>query len=190
MKKLLLTAALVALFASPAIAQGNRDRDNGPRGQRNATPAAQPAPQRPAMGRNDQNRNPPGNMTGPRNTMRRDAGSPQPPAAMNRPPAPGMAGPRPGARPDFRTYNRNFTAPQRFRAPVYRRPPGFYDHRWTFGERLPTIFWMRDYWLTNFFAYGLPPPPPGTVWVRYGNDALLIDQYNGEIIQVRYGVFY
>ena len=36
----------------------------------------------------------------------------------------------------------------------------------------------------------LDPPPPGTVWVRYGNDALLIDRYSGEVIQVVYGIFY
>ena len=34
------------------------------------------------------------------------------------------------------------------------------------------------------------PPPPGTVWVRYGRDALLIDRYTGEVIQVEYSVFY
>jgi len=31
---------------------------------------------------------------------------------------------------------------------------------------------------------------PGYVWVRYGPDALLIDTYTGEIIQVRYDVFW
>jgi Ni/Co efflux regulator RcnB len=31
---------------------------------------------------------------------------------------------------------------------------------------------------------------PGTVWVRYGDDALLIDQYTGEVIQVAYGIFW
>ena len=34
------------------------------------------------------------------------------------------------------------------------------------------------------------PPPPDAVWVRYGDDALLIDRYTGEVIQVEYGVFY
>jgi Ni/Co efflux regulator RcnB len=49
---------------------------------------------------------------------------------------------------------------------------------------------MQDYWLTDFYDFGLTPPPPGTVWVRYGDDALLIDEYNGEVIQVAYNVFY
>lgn len=38
--------------------------------------------------------------------------------------------------------------------------------------------------------YALPPPPPGAVWVRENDDALLIDQDSGEIITVEYGVFY
>jgi len=32
-------------------------------------------------------------------------------------------------------------------------------------------------------------PPDGYVWVRYGDDALLIDEYSGDIIQVEYDVF-
>ena len=36
-------------------------------------------------------------------------------------------------------------------------------------------------------AYGLFTPP-GLIWVRYDDDALLIDQYTGEILQVRYDV--
>jgi Ni/Co efflux regulator RcnB len=91
---------------------------------------------------------------------------------------------------NFRNYHQNFRAPRRFRAPTYRRPPGFYARRWNWGETLPISFWARDYWLTDFYAYDLPPPPYGAVWVRVGEDALLIDQDTGEIIEVDYGVFY
>jgi Ni/Co efflux regulator RcnB len=93
-------------------------------------------------------------------------------------------------RADFRRYQRNFAAPQRFRAPVYRRPAGWYSHRWTFGEFLPAAFFGRSYWIDNFYNFGLMDPPYGTVWVRYGSDALLIDRYTGEVIQVVYRVFY
>ena len=47
-----------------------------------------------------------------------------------------------------------------------------------------------NYWLKDYVDYGLPPPPYGAVWVRVGGDALLIDQYTGEVIAVEYGVFY
>jgi hypothetical protein len=33
-------------------------------------------------------------------------------------------------------------------------------------------------------------PPPGTVWVRYGSDAVLIDRDTGEVIRVVYNIFY
>jgi Ni/Co efflux regulator RcnB len=90
----------------------------------------------------------------------------------------------------FRDYHRNFYAPRRFNVPYYRRPAGWYTHRWSFGEFLPAAFWARDYWLVDFEAYDLPPPPYGAVWVRVGNDALLVDEDSGEIITVAYGIFY
>jgi Ni/Co efflux regulator RcnB len=108
---------------------------------------------------------------------------------------------RPGNRPDnamrgrrdfssVRNFHRNFRAERRFHAPAYRRPPGWYSHRWTWGEYLPGAFWPRNYWITDFAIYDLPPPPFGAIWVRVGEDALLIDQDSGEIIEVDYGVFY
>jgi len=91
---------------------------------------------------------------------------------------------------NYRNYHQNFRASQRFRAPPYRRPPGYFVRRWSWGQTLPVAFWTRNYWLTDFYAYDLPPPPYGAIWVRVGDDALLIDQYTGEIIEVDYGVFY
>lgn len=55
---------------------------------------------------------------------------------------------------------------------------------------LPGLFWARQYWLTDYTIYDLPPPPFGAIWVRVGSDALLIDQTSGMIIEVDYGVFY
>jgi Ni/Co efflux regulator RcnB len=101
-----------------------------------------------------------------------------------------MRGPGPGPRRDFSSYHRNFNAPQRFHAPSYRRPQGWYSHRWVYGETLPALFWAPQFWLNDYVDFELPPPPPGTVWVRDGDDALLIDRYSGEIVEVDYGVFY
>lgn len=33
-------------------------------------------------------------------------------------------------------------------------------------------------------------PPYGAIWVRVGNDALLVDRDSGEVITVQYDVFY
>lgn len=107
---------------------------------------------------------------------------------------------RPGVRPpdwnrygrnfDYRPFQRNYRADARFRWEPYRRPPGFYYRRWVFGEVFPRAFWARDYWLTDYYRFGLLNPPYGYVWVRYGEDAVLVNVYTGTILRVAYGVFY
>lgn len=85
---------------------------------------------------------------------------------------------------------RNFTAPHRFHIGTYERPRGWYYRRWSYGDRLPSIFFASNFWIPNYVAFDLDEPPPGYVWVRYGDDALLVDRYTGEIVEVEYGVFY
>ena len=91
---------------------------------------------------------------------------------------------------NFDRMRRVFKAPHRYRFGSYHRPHGWYRHRWTFGDFLPRIFFAPNYWITDYYAFGLDYPPPGTIWVRYGDDALLIDRYTGEVIEVVYGIFY
>lgn len=92
--------------------------------------------------------------------------------------------------PKFDSMRRVTTAARRFHVAAYVRPSGWYYHRWTFGEFLPAFFFVRTYWILDWSDFGLILPPPGTVWVRVGDDAILIDQFTGEIIIVEYGVFY
>ena len=105
-------------------------------------------------------------------------------------------GPGPGFRDhgprnfDRRAFNRNFRAPQRFRAGIYRPLPGWRYRRYAYGEFLPPMFWGENYWIVEFWLYGLDRPPEGCNWVRYGNDAMLIDMVTGEVLQVAYDVFY
>ena len=153
-----------------------RERGNGP-------PPQAAAPQPPP----DQNRgNRQGNF-GDRGNNGRDfrAGD----RNGGRPGNPAFNGPRRDYS-GFRDFHRDFRSTRRFRIAPYRPPVGFYAHRWTFGEFLPSLFWARNYWLLDFADYGLPPPPYGAVWVRVGGDALLIDEYSGEVITVAYDVFY
>ena len=81
-------------------------------------------------------------------------------------------------------------AGRRFQAGSYRAPAGYTARRWSYGQRLPHGYYARNYWLSSYWLYGLFAPPSGLVWVRVGDDALLIDEYSGEIVQVDYGVFY
>ena len=91
---------------------------------------------------------------------------------------------------NFAALRGNVQSTRRFQAGAYRPPQGFQSRHWGYGDRLPRAYYARNYWLTNFLIYGLLQPPPGLVWVRVGPDALLIDEYSGEVVRVQYGVFY
>ncbi len=91
---------------------------------------------------------------------------------------------------DLRAWQRNDRAQQRYRWNQYNRPRGWYYRQWTFGMVLPLIFWSRDYWITDYWQFGLMDPPYGFVWVRYGSDAILVNVSNGYILRVVYGLYY
>lgn len=102
-------------------------------------------------------------------------------------PAPVEHGPR---QFNKQAFQRNIIAPERFRMGAFHAPRGWEYRRWTYGEYLPPIFFAPEYLITDFWLYNLDRPPFGTEWVRYGPDALLVDQSNGEILQVVYNLFY
>lgn len=91
---------------------------------------------------------------------------------------------------DFNRRNVTASHHYRYRGNSWRWPNGYSYRRWTYGMTLPSLFWAQQYWISDYSYYGLAYPPPGTVWVRYGNDAVLVDRYSGEILEVVYGQFY
>jgi Ni/Co efflux regulator RcnB len=98
------------------------------------------------------------------------------------------AGHHPAA--DVSKFRKNVTADRHFHFRDYHGPAGYSYHRWSYGENLPAEYWAQEYWITNFLNFGLEAPPDGYVWVQYGDDALLIDEDTGEIIETEYGIFY
>jgi Ni/Co efflux regulator RcnB len=91
---------------------------------------------------------------------------------------------------DRGSYQRNVSASARFHYGSYNAPHGYHYQRWSYGEYLPSMYWARDYWLTSWWMFDLAIPPYGYEWVRYGDDALLVNVDTGQILQVDYGVFY
>ena len=91
---------------------------------------------------------------------------------------------------DVTSFHKNFQAPHAFHYGDYHGPADYSYHRWSFGDNLPREYWAQNFWLNNYLNFGLVAPPDGYVWVRYGPDAVLIDEDTGEIVQVEYGVFY
>ena len=91
---------------------------------------------------------------------------------------------------DISTYRKSFDSPNHYHWGDYHAPPGYVYRRWNYGDHLPQAYWARNYWITGYLNFGLVAPPDGYVWVRFGPDALLIDENTGEVIQVGYCVFY
>ena len=85
---------------------------------------------------------------------------------------------------------RNVQATRRFNVAAYRQPRGYVARRWGYGERLPSAYFARGYWINDYASFGLFAPSYGLVWVRVGGDSLLVDEYTGEVIQADYGVFF
>jgi Ni/Co efflux regulator RcnB len=90
---------------------------------------------------------------------------------------------------DRGNYRHNYQAGRAYHVGPYHPPQGSSDRRWGYGEILPRAFWAPEYYLSDYWLFGLEVPPVGYEWVRNGPDALLIDTSTGEILQVQYGVF-
>jgi hypothetical protein len=77
-----------------------------------------------------------------------------------------------------------------FRAAPFAYPRGWGYRPWAYGQFLPALFLTPNYFIGNWGGYGLAPPPYGCNWVRYGPDALLVNIYTGQILEVVHGVFW
>ncbi|WP_158915095.1 RcnB family protein [Caulobacter sp. S45] len=105
---------------------------------------------------------------------------PQPSKPVHRPsrpnrPRPPIGGHRPG---------------HRYPIGAYRRPGGYFFQRWAVGATLPGLFMAQSYWLSTPDSYGLRPAPIGTRWVRVDDDALLVSNSTGRVIEVVHNIFY
>jgi Ni/Co efflux regulator RcnB len=116
-----------------------------------------------------------------------------------RPGGPGFNGPgRPGGgwNNGWRNDNRyNWSAWRDMHRDVFRmgryRPPysGYAYRRLGIGFTLDRMFFGSTYVLADPYAYRLPPAYEPYEWVRYYNDAVLVDTYTGQVVDVLYGFF-
>ena len=88
-------------------------------------------------------------------------------------------------------FPREIHAQQRYQyRGQWNQPNGYYYRHWGYGERLPYGWFTRSFWITDFGFYGLPAAPYDYAWVREGPDALLVNVYTGQVVEVEYDVFY
>ncbi len=78
---------------------------------------------------------------------------------------------------------------ERRHGPAYVFPPGHAYRRWSVGQILPPAFLAPGFFIGDWGAYRLPPPPPRFHYVRVGPDILLVGP-RGYIRQVIPGFFY
>ncbi|MDR3451969.1 MAG: RcnB family protein [Rhodoferax sp.] len=91
---------------------------------------------------------------------------------------------------DRGVYQHNFQAARPYQIGPYRRPSGWVNRRWAYGDILPPAYWAAPYVLADYWLFGLEIPPIGYEWVRVGADAVLVSTMNGEVLQVVYGTFF
>jgi Ni/Co efflux regulator RcnB len=71
-----------------------------------------------------------------------------------------------------------------FHLGFYYDPFGWGYQPFDIGWRLWPNYYSSNYWISDPYEYRLPYAPPGTRWIRYYNDALLVDTYTGQVVDV------
>jgi Ni/Co efflux regulator RcnB len=77
-----------------------------------------------------------------------------------------------------------------FRVGRYYGPRGWTYRAITPGYRFAPTFYSQRYWIADPWAYRLPAAGPGMRWVRYGNDAVLVNVRNGITLEVLSNIFW
>lgn len=90
----------------------------------------------------------------------------------------------------FRLENGRYFGRTRYQVGPYLWPRGFGVRLWLVGDWLPTPFYADNQYLIDYWRFGLYEPPPGCRWVRVGSDALLVDDFNGEVLDGVYNLFW
>lgn len=78
----------------------------------------------------------------------------------------------------------------RFRVGIYYDPFGWGYRRWNLGWSMPSRFYSDRYWINDPFYYRLPPAYGPYRWVRYWDDALLVDLRTGRVVDVIHNFFW
>ena len=77
-----------------------------------------------------------------------------------------------------------------FHLGFYFDPFGWGYNPYQIGWRLWPSYYSSRYWINDPWEYRLPYAPPGTRWVRYYDDAILVDMWSGQVVDVIYNFFW
>lgn len=91
---------------------------------------------------------------------------------------------------DWQRYRSNYRY-------VYRASPYYAPYGWDYGYRRFSIgfalwsgLYADQYWISDPYYYHLPPAYGSLRWVRYYDDALLVDIRTGYVVDVIYDFFW
>jgi len=77
-----------------------------------------------------------------------------------------------------------------FRLGFYYDPFGWGYQRYNIGWRMWPSYYRSSFWLNDPWQYRLPYAPPGYRWIRYYDDAVLVDTWDGRVVDVIYDFFW
>ena len=77
-----------------------------------------------------------------------------------------------------------------FHLGFYYDPFGWGYRPYQIGWRLWPSYYSSNYWINDPWQYRLPYAPPGYRWIRYYDDAILVDTWTGEVVDVIYNFFW
>lgn len=91
-------------------------------------------------------------------------------------------------REDWRDYRRDHR--DVYRRPAYVGPRGYRYRPVVIGHRFEPIYYGSRYVIANPWRYRLPAATGNRRWIRYGNDAVLVNVRNGRVIQIYNNFFW
>jgi hypothetical protein len=77
-----------------------------------------------------------------------------------------------------------------FHLGFYYDPFGWGYQPYQIGWRLWPNYYSSRYWINDPWEYRLPYAPPGFRWIRYWDDAILVDTFTGEAVDVIHNFFW
>ena len=89
---------------------------------------------------------------------------------------------------DWRDWRRRHRSS--FHLGFYLDPFGWDYARYGIGWRLWPSYYSSRFWLNDTWQYRLPPAYGPYRWIRYHDDALLVNIYTGEVVDVEYDFFW
>jgi hypothetical protein len=89
---------------------------------------------------------------------------------------------------DWRDYRNRYRSIFRLRS--YYDPFGWNYRRWSTGSFLWPSYYSQSYWLNDPWHYRLPPAYGPYRWVRYWDDALMVNIYTGQVVDVLHNFFW